>query len=381
MDKIGNSFVTIDMDKIVKNMEKIKRHVGPGVTIMPVLKANACGHGLIPMARLLVSECGIERLAVALTLEACQLREAGIDTDIMVLGGLPENNIAYAVRENLVTPAFSSEYVKKLSQIAASEGKTARVHVKVDTGLGRIGVRPGDELGSLISSLLALPNIEIEGVYTHFAQAEVLDPSFTNEQIARFDLAVAQIRSLGVQPKYIHATNSPSAIRFKNACYNMVRTGLLWLGYDPCMDEKNKLGLETVLEWRAFVTSVKEITSGESIGYCRSFTASRNSKVAIGSFGYGDGYLEDLGKKGGSVLIRGQRAPLISVCMDQTFIDVTDVEGIRPGDVITLIGRDGDEYIDAFELEKITENSYVFYLSNINERPVKTYISSKWEKG
>jgi alanine racemase len=214
----------------------------------------------------------------------------------------------------------------------------------------------------------------MEGVFTHFAEAEVLDPTFTEQQMARFDTVVAQIKAYGVNLKYVHATNSPSTVRFKQAHYNMVRTGLLWLGYDPCADAANRLELEPVLEWRAFVTSLKRAAKGIRLGYNRGCTTTRDSLIAIGSFGYGDGYLEDLGKKGGYVLIRGQKAPLISVCMDQTFIDVTDVARIRIDDAITLIGRDGAEKIDAFDMEKITGNSYVYYLSSINDRPVKTYL-------
>lgn len=373
-EEIGNSFVEIDLDKIVDNMERIRRHVGQGVAIMPVLKANACGHGLLEMARLLVTECGIDRLAVGQVREAERLREGGIDRDIMVLGGVPENNLACAVRRNLITPMFQAGYARRLSELARAENRTARVHLKIDTGLGRIGVRTGSELDTLLSDIGGLPNLEIEGVFTHFGEAEVPDPSFTNRQIADFDAAVAQIRARGIEPRYVHATNTPSVARFRRAHYNMVRTGLLWLGYDPCTDAENRLGVETVLEWRSFVTSVRQVEAGTALGYCRSYTATRETKVAIGSFGYGDGYLEDLGKKGGCVLIRGQKAPLISVCMDQAFIDVTDIRDVGVGDVVTLIGHDGAEKIDAFDMEKITGNSYVFYLCNIGERAVRTYV-------
>jgi alanine racemase len=371
---MGNSFIEIDLRKVRRNMEKIRMHVGPEVTILPVLKANACGHGLLEMARFLVAECEVDRLAVAQVREAQQLRECGIAQDIMVLGGLPDNNIPYAVQEDLITPLFHSEYARTLSRIAAETGKTARVHIKIDTGLGRIGVRGDAELCELLKTIHNLTCLQVEGVFTHFSEAEVNDPSFTEEQIARFDAAVAKIRAFGFKPKFIHASNTPSIVRFTKAHYNMARTGLLWLGYDPCTDLTNRLDLESVLEWRSFITNINTVGAGDRLGYWRSFTAKRDTKIAIGSFGYGDGYLEDVGKKGGHVLVRGQRAPLISVCMDQTFIDVTDIDGVSVGDTITLIGHDGAEKIDALDLEKITHNSYVFYLSNISERPVKTYI-------
>ena len=373
MKETGNSFITIDLAKIKSNMEKIRKHVGPDVEIMPVLKANACGHGLIPVGSWLVKECKIRRLAVAQVREAKQLREAGNPAEIMVLGGVPVNNLPYAVQEDLILPVFRTQDAALLSDLALQSGKTIRVHIKIDTGLGRIGVEKGRQLEELLDGILTLKGLEIEGVFTHFGEAEVADTSFTEQQIRDFEEALSQIRARGLKLRYIHATNTPSTVRFKKAHYNMVRTGLLWLGYDPCLDEENRLGLETVLEWKTFLTNKKYVPSGKSMGYWRSFTASRDTVVGIASFGYGDGYLEDLGKKGGYVLIHGKRAPIISVCMDQTFLDITDIPESEIGDEVTLIGCDGGEKIDAFDLEKLTENSYVVYLCNINERPVKIY--------
>lgn len=373
MNETGNSFITIDLVKIRSNMEKIRKHVGPDVEIMPVLKANACGHGLIRTADWLISECKIRRLAVAQVREAQELREAGNSAEIMVLGGVPVNNLPYAVQEDLILPVFRTQDAALLSDLALKSGKKTRVHIKIDTGLGRIGVEKGRQLEDLLDGILPLQGLEIEGVFTHFGEAEVADPAFTEQQIRDFEEAVGQIRARGIHPRYVHATNTPSTVRFKKAHYNMVRTGLLWLGYDPCLDEENRLGLETVLDWKTFITNKKYVPAGRSMGYWRSFTATRDTVVGIASFGYGDGYLEDLGKKGGYVLIHGKRAPIISVCMDQTFLDITDIPETEIGDTVTLIGRDGGEKIDAFDLEKITENSYVVYLCNISERPVKIY--------
>ena len=373
MNETGNSFITIDLAKIRSNMEKIRKHVGPDVEIMPVLKANACGHGLIRTADWLISECKIRRLAVAQVREAQELREAGNSAEIMVLGGVPVNNLPYAVQEDLILPVFRTQDAALLSDLSLKSGKKTRVHIKIDTGLGRIGVEKGQQLENLLDGILPLQGLEIEGVFTHFGEAEVADPAFTEQQIRDFEEAVGQIRARGIHPRYIHATNTPSTVRFKKAHYNMVRTGLLWLGYDPCLDEENRLGLETVLDWKTFITNKKYVPAGRSMGYWRSFTATRDTVVGIASFGYGDGYLEDLGKKGGYVLIHGKRAPIISVCMDQTFLDITDIPETEIGDTVTLIGRDGGEKIDAFDLEKITENSYVVYLCNISERPVKIY--------
>lgn len=342
---------------------------------MPVLKANACGHGLVRTAEWLVQECGIRRLAVAEVREAEILRENGIDEELMVLGGVPVNNLPYAVKADLILPVFRVPDAILLSNLAVKAGKQIRVHIKIDTGLGRIGVCKGSELEELLDEIIHLPGLQIEGVYTHLGEAEVTDPDFSEQQLNDFEEALNQIHARGIYPHYIHATNTPSAVRFRRAHYNMVRAGLLWLGYDPCMDEENRLGVETVLEWKTFLTNKKILPAGKSTGYWHSFTAKRDTVIGIASFGYGDGYLEDLGKSGGYVLLHGKRAPIISVCMDQTFIDITDIPESDAGDEITLIGHDGEEKIDAFDLEKITENSYVVYLCNISERPVKTYLT------
>ncbi|MBO5564736.1 MAG: alanine racemase [Lachnospiraceae bacterium] len=372
--EIGNSFITIDLGKIKRNIEKIQANIGEDVEIMPVLKANACGHGAVVLGKFLTEECGIRRLSVALVKEAKALREAGITGDIMVLGGIPVNNLPYAVEQDLILPLFRIPDAKLISELALEKGKKVRVHIKIDTGLGRLGVLKGEQLEELLDGILPLEGLEIEGVYTHFGEAEVEDPSFTYQQIADFNEAVEQVKARGIEPRYLHATNTPSTVRFKEARYNLVRSGLLWLGYDPCMDEENRWGLERALDWKCFLTNLKPVPEGKSMGYWRMFTAKRDSVVGIASFGYGDGYLEDLGRTGGYVLIHGKRAPIIEVCMDQTFLDVTDIPEAQVGDTITLIGEDGDEKIDAFDLEKISHNSYVTYLCNINERPVKHYI-------
>lgn len=371
-DIIANSIVTIDLLAIKRNVQRIKAYIGEGVTFMPVLKANACGHGLVEAGRFLTEQCDIDILGVSVTSEAKLLREAGIKTEIMLIAGIPFHNIDYIIREDLITPIYNKEYAQLLSEKSLAADRISRVHLKVDTGLGRLGVR-NRELREYIDFISTLKGIKVEGIYTHFGEAEVHNKDFTYIQIERFNEAVDIGRAMGLNFKYIHAGNTPATVRFKEAHYNLVRCGLLWLGYDPSEDSANILGLERALHWETFVTSLKAIKEGEVVGYVRQYTAKRDTKLAILSVGYGDGYLEDL-KKNGEVIYKGQMAPIVAINMDQMVIDATDLSGIKIDDRVTLIGSDGDKEINAFHLEKKTGNSYVFYLCNIGQRPHRIYL-------
>lgn len=369
---IANSIVTIDLKKVKENIRKIKAHIGDEVTFMPVLKANACGHGLVETGKYLTEECGIDILGVSVTKEAQLLRNAGIKTEIMVIAGIPFNNVNYIIEENLITPVYNKEYAQLLSDKSIANGKVSRVHLKIDTGLGRLGVRE-HELVEFIELLKSLKGIKVEGIYTHFGEAEILSKDFTYTQMKRFDDMVKTAQDMGLSFKYIHACNTPATVRFKDAHYNLVRCGLLWLGYDPSEDSDNILGLERTLNWETFVTSIKDIKAGEVVGYVRQYTAKRDTKLAVLSIGYGDGYLEDL-KKNGEVIYNGKMVPIVAINMDQMVIDATDIPEIQINDMVTLIGYNGDKEINGFHLEKKTWNSYVFYLCNIGERPHKIYF-------
>lgn len=369
----GNSYLTVDLAKLRHNVRQIKAYIGDHVTLLPVLKGNACGHGLVEIAHCLVEECGIDMLCVGHVIEAELLRRSGISGDILILGGTPFNNIPYVVAHDLTTTLASAEYASHLSEEAARQGRRARVHLKINTGLERIGVKPGAELDDLLSVLDALPNIEVEGTYTHFASATEADDAFVHQQAALFEDALAQIYRHGISLKYRHACNSAATVRFPEYHYNMVRSMMLLTGYDGLPDASNPLSLEPLLCWKAFVTQINHIKADASFDYCQALTAQRDMKIAIGSFGYADGYPDDAIGMGGYVMIHGKKAKILSLNMDQVFLDVTDIEGVQINDEILLLGKNGDSEISIWELAKHTHRSELCILNTIGSRVRRIY--------
>ena len=364
----ANSYIVIDLQKLRRNVLKITAVLGNGVKFLPVLKGNACGHGLAEVGAFLVRECGIDMLCVGPSTEAECLRSFGLTCDILTLGGTPFNNIPYVVAHDITTTLAGAEYAELLSHEAVSQHKTAKVHLKIDTGLGRMGVRCGEELDSLLRTVTALPGIEIEGAYTHFADSSAIDTSFIDEQAAAFDAALEQIKAFGVRLKYCHAANTPAIVRFPQYHYNMVRSLLLLVGRDWSVDQKNRLGLEESLYWRSFICQINHFKAGERFGYNRSFTAEQDMTVAIASFGYSDGYPDDMVRHGASVILKGKRARILSMNMDQCFIDITGIENVRINDQVLIIGRDGEEELTVDEVLQDTPHVGTYVLSTISPR-------------
>lgn len=371
---VANSIAIIELNKVKENINKINSYIGQACELMPVIKGNAYGHGMIEIAQYITSECGIKKIAVAQVREAVQLRKAGIDCMLLILGGIPYNNIQAVVENDLVVPVFTKGFAERISEVSIKNNKRTKVHIKIDTGLRRIGVQVGDELQKLIDDIKDLKGIEIEGMFTHFAESEVIDKSFSYKQLKLFNKAIEQMKENDIKLKYFHCANSAAISGIPESHFNLVRAGGLYLGYDPCIGEYNKLGLELAITWKAWVTNVKWVKAGECVGYNRKYMAQRESKIATLSFGFGDGYIQDLLNKGGEVIIGGKKAPIIGMCMDQTFVDVSSIEDVKINDEVTLLGKDGDNEINAFNLAKKLNGTYVYVLCNIGKRVFRLYV-------
>lgn len=371
----GNSYVVVDMQKFKRNVKKITDFIGPEVKLLPVLKGSTCGHGLEEIARCLTRECGLDMLCVGQVTEAQRIRDDGIGCDILVLGGTPFNNIPYVVEQGLTTTLATPQYAKVLSAEAVRQGKQAKVHLKINSGLGRMGVRPGEELGQLLEEILPLPGLIFEGAYTHFSDSSALDTTFIDQQIAEFDRGLEQIRQAGIVLKYCHAANTPATVRFPQYHYNMVRSLLLLVGFDWSIDRHNRLGLEPLLYWRAFVVQIHHFKAGERFDYGRALVAERDMKVAVTSFGYSDGYPDDLVGNGAFVVIKGKRAPILSLNMDQGFVDVTDIDDVQVNDEMLLLGRDGDEEVGFMELLQHSRHFPTYVLTTIPQRVRRIFKS------
>ena len=372
-----DSFMEIDMREIERNVEKIRKGIGEKEDIFAILKGNAYGLGLVPIAKHLAENCGITSFGCAQVYEALQLRAAiGIKPDILVVGGVPFHNIPAAVAHDLHTPAYNNaEYLKRLDIEAKKQGKRAVVHIKVETGLNRIGALPGEELEELCLLLKELQNIDVIGAYTHFPESEVPDKSSTNAQFALFKTGMKQIQEHGFSLKYVHASNSAASSWLRDPILTHVRPAGLMLGYDPNENPINPLNLKEVMSWRTFVTSVKWVKSGETVGYNQAFHAKKATKVAMCSVGYGDGYYRNLAMSGeATVLIKGKRVPIIAISMDQMFLNITDADvDIALNEIVTLIGQDGEDFISVFELQKIMKQSYLVVTSILSDRINRIY--------
>ncbi|HKY30220.1 MAG TPA: alanine racemase [Pyrinomonadaceae bacterium] len=333
------TWAEVDLGALSENYQEIKRRVGPGVKVMPVVKANAYGHGAIACAKRLRDE-GAEWFGVALPEEGIELRIAGVNESILCLAGFWEGQAALCLQHKLVPTVYRLETISALDQAARDAGVIADVHLKIDTGMGRLGVR-FDEAGEFLEALGKFRNIRVDGLMTHFAAAD--DPScepLTENQIARFENVVAFVRSRGHRPTNLHCANSAGIFSHPESLGNMVRPGGalygMWRDVLPPSDEGK--ALRPVMSLRSRIMLLKWVPAGETIGYGCTYEASRKTLVATVPVGYEDGYRRGLSNRG-RVIVRGSFAPVVGrISMDLTIVDVTSVPGVRLGDVVTLFG-------------------------------------------
>ena len=352
-----NTYAEVDLDKIAHNYREIRRILSPDTELMCIVKANAYGHGAIEVAKVLVEE-GTSMLGVATIAEGVELREAGINVPILVLGGIQEQHVNTVVDYNLSQTVTNKEIIIKLSDYAHTCKKVPKVHIKIDTGMGRLGIRPGEELEAFLPILEKYSNVIVEGIYTHFSSSEDIDRSFTNLQITRFESALKTIDKFGIKYKYKHCSNSAAIINHPecNSVFNLVRPGFIIYGYYPCDDYFNQISIKPAMQVKTKITYVKTIYSGDSVGYCRTFIAQNNTKVATIGIGYADGYSRKLSNKGYAI-IKGVKVPIIGrIAMDQCCLDVSNVENVKFGDIVTLIGEEGNAGIWANDIADTLES-------------------------
>lgn len=364
-----HSYLQVDLGAIARNVDRIRRHIGPEKGLIPVVKGNAYGLGTVEIARMLSRRCGIRLMANANLQEAILIRQAGIETDLMILGGLPPHAIPYAAEYDVQPAIFNRETAELFSRACRDRGKTGKIQIKLETGMGRIGARPGPELDRLLDRLLALDNLEITGVFTHFATAYQLGSEYARQQLALFRQGVEQMESRGIRPPYIHAAATAATVWLPESHCTHVRCGALYLGYSNLQGRENPLGVEEPASWRAFITNLRQLEPGESAGYQRHFVAQKPTMVATVDVGYSAGLNRPLALAGGPVLVKGQRTRYLGTCMDQCFVDVTGID-CRLFDQVTLLGRDGDEFLSPFELAEFIGQNVHSILTGINPNSV-----------
>lgn len=340
----------IDLDCVAHNLRLAREAVGPAVAVMAVVKADAYGHGAVPVARAALA-AGAARLGVAALEEARALRQSGIAAPVLIMGWTPPGQLEAALELNLTLTLFSAADARAVSELASRRGRRARVHVKVDTGMGRLGFPAGEGAVAEIASLCRLPGLEPEGIYTHLAASD-LDREFTLEQLGRFQAVIRDLEALGITFPMRHAANSGAVWHVPEAHLDMVRLGISLYGYHPAGHEAagDRPALRPALSWLTAVAQVKEVPPGTPVSYGRTYVTRWWERLATLPVGYADGYSRGLSNRG-AVLIGGRRAPVVGrVCMDQIVVSVPAGVEVRQGDEAVLIGRQGDEAISADDL-------------------------------
>lgn len=326
----------IDLAAIRHNIREIRKKIHGGAKFCAVIKANAYGHGVIPVARVAVEE-GADYLAVAILEEALQLRDEGFTQPILILGFTPIEQSPVLVDRDITPVVFTLAAAKALSAEAVRQHKLAKLHLAIDTGMSRIGIRP-EEAGALAAKIVKLPGLEIEGMFSHFALADCRDKGFANEQLARFKKAIVGIEAQGICIPIKHLANSAAAIEMPEAHFDMVREGITLYGLWPSDEVEQLVDLHPAMTLKARIVYVKTLYPGETIGYGCTWKAARESRIATIPIGYADGYTRLFAGKA-VVEVKGKRAPIVGrICMDQCMVDVTDIEGVAADDEVVLFG-------------------------------------------
>ncbi len=369
--------VEINLDNLAQNYQSIRKFVGKNLGIMAVVKADAYGHGAICCARRLESE-GIEWLGVALPEEGLELRENGITAPILCLGSFWNGQENLLLENNLTPVVYQIEKAASFNRAALEKNIIADVHVKIDTGMGRIGVR-FDEVEHFTEKLKELKNLRVDGIMTHFAAADNLsETEFTTLQVDRYNNAVAIFAAKNFHPTYFDLANSPGAIAHPKSRGNLIRIGgiLYGLGGDVLPAGITKPQLKPVMALRTKIAHLKSVPKGETLGYSRTFTTERNSMIATIPIGYQDGFPRTLSNKG-RVIIKGRFVPVVGrVSMDWTILDVTEIPDVQVEDEVILIGETENLKVTAEEIAQLTDTISYEITCGINRRVYRKYVGS-----
>ena len=361
------------LNRIVHNMHEIRRLVREPCELMAVVKADGYGHGALPVAGAALL-AGASRLAVAIPEEGVILREGGISSPILVLGSVLPEQAEVIVRNFLTATVFDLPLAHALSAEARRQGRNVRVHLKVDTGMGRVGLFPHDVV-PFVHQVMCLPHLEIEGIYTHFATADEGEKTYAFQQLKLFEKVLKEIKAAEIQIPLRHAANSAAILNLPESHLDMVRPGIILYGINPLEGEPPSITLEPALSWKAKIAYLKQVPTGTGISYGRTHITRGSAWIATLPLGYADGLSRALSNRG-EVLIRGQRASIVGrVCMDQCMVDVSQIAGVQVGDEAVLIGSQGRERLSAEEIaQKIGTIGYEV-LCNIGKRVPRVYVS------
>ena len=366
----------IDLDAIAYNMTNIKSKVGKETGIIGIIKADAYGHGSVEISKVIL-ENGADWLAVAVVDEGINLRKNGIAASILLLGYTPELRLEDVVNNGFIQTVYTYKTAKKLSDVAVRLGKTAVIHIKIDTGMGRIGYRVNEASADEIVKISELPNIEVNGMFTHFSTADEKDKDYTLNQYKKFVQMDALLRERGLEIPIKHAANSAAIMDFDNMMFNMVRPGIILYGAYPSEEvDKDNLSIKPAMSVKTHVSYVKEVNEGDYISYGRKYQAVGKRIIATIPVGYADGFIRAY-SNGGKVLIKGECAPIVGrICMDQFMVDVTDIKDVQINDEVVLIGKQGNKEITVDFIASILDTINYEVFCTLSKRVPRQYIQN-----
>lgn len=367
----------IDLDAMTYNLEHIKKNLAPGTQVIAVLKADGYGHGAVPLARRIQKDPEIWGIAVATVEEGEELRNAGITKPILILGYTYQEDYQKIAKLDFRPAVFKLSMAKELSKAALEAGKSLKIHIKIDTGMTRIGYRDVKKDVPEILEISKLPGLEIEGIFTHFARADEADKTPALVQYEKFQGFICALEQEGLHIPMKHCSNSAGIIRMQEANLDAVRAGIILYGLYPSKEvEREPVPLKPLMSLRSHIAYIKTVEPGVEISYGGIFTTVRETRVATIPVGYADGYPRGLSNKG-SVLIRGKRAPILGrVCMDQFMVDVTDIPEAEELDQVTLLGKDGEDCITMEELGELSGRFNYEFACCISKRVPRVYLES-----
>lgn len=371
-NKYYRVYAEINLDAIVKNVDNLMALTKENTGALAVVKADGYGHGDVAVAKAVAQK--VTGYAVATLDEAVNLRENGVKKPILVLGYVDPYEFDILVSHEITATVFDVETAQLLADAARVQKKQAHCHIKVDTGMRRIGLEPDENGIAIVKQITALKELSADGIFTHFAASDETDKTSAEHQFKLFTDFTGRLEKEGIHFTYRHCANSAAVIDMPQVDLDMVRLGIAMYGMYPSDEvKKEKVELFPALDLKSHVTMVKEIPAGEKVSYGGTFTTTRTTKLATVSVGYGDGYPRALSSKG-YVLVRGQKAPIVGrVCMDQMMVDVTDIKNVTRADIVTLIGKDGDAEITVEEIAALAGTFNYEFVCDLGKRIPRSY--------
>ena len=365
----------IDLSALLYNLGQVRKCISPDCQVLAVVKANAYGHGAVPVARTLAF-AGVPLLGVAWVPEGIQLRKAGIRLPILVMAGAMVDEMKEVLSYRLTPVVYQSQQVQALEKLAKKKGQKVKVHIKIDSGMGRLGASSKKDLLDLAAMLRRASHLTVEGAMTHMAEDGLEHRSFTQQQLGFFNQALALFSQAGLKILSRHVSNSAMTIDLRAAHFNMVRPGIMLYGYLPSKSLAHPVDLRPVMALKTSILHLKRLPAGTSVSYGRTFTTQRESLIATLPVGYADGLPRALSNRG-EVLVRSRRAPVVGrVCMDMTMVDLTGHDDVRVGDEVILMGRQGQETITADDIAQKTGTIPYEILCGVGSRVQRIYLKA-----